>query len=227
MSALDPTTLSDRVYRTLLVVYPAAHRRAYGPSMAQVFRDLCRDAQLQAGAWGLVALWLRTLLDLSVTAVTEHWYEKGRDHMASILETQGLGPALTDFSRQLTETAPFEVHFTIKGALPRLTEAAETTIYDLVQEAVSNATRHAQANNLWIALRCGEDEIAVSVRDDGAGFDLDKWKTEMATRGADPEAGMHGRAEALGGNLAVESAVGAGTTVRFASPLSPNLRGGA
>ena len=63
---------SDRVYRWLLFFYPADHRREYGPLMAQLFRDHCRDALQQAGAIGLIKLWVNTLIDLITTVIIEH-----------------------------------------------------------------------------------------------------------------------------------------------------------
>jgi serine/threonine protein kinase len=69
-----PRTLawSEQVYRALLLLYPAAHRRAYGPWMVQLFRDLCRDALDMDGALGLVKLWFRTVPDIAATAVQEY-----------------------------------------------------------------------------------------------------------------------------------------------------------
>ena len=61
---------SERVYEALLVAYPREFRREYGPHMAQAFRDLCREER-QDGAYGLLRLWARTLLDLTATAFAE------------------------------------------------------------------------------------------------------------------------------------------------------------
>jgi hypothetical protein len=63
---------SDKLYRMLLFVYPAKHRLEYGPHMAQAFRDLCHDAHCKGGVWGLITLWIRTLVDITATAVVEH-----------------------------------------------------------------------------------------------------------------------------------------------------------
>lgn len=63
--------VSERVYRALLAVYPKQFRDAYGPQMAQVFRDLCREEIGRAGIAGLVVLWARAVLDLLSTAFTE------------------------------------------------------------------------------------------------------------------------------------------------------------
>ena len=63
---------SQRAYARLLKLYPQAHREAYGESMLQVFGDQCREAQACRGGPGLLALWLRTLLDLAVSILREH-----------------------------------------------------------------------------------------------------------------------------------------------------------
>ena len=62
---------SERVYETLLLMYPKGFRDAYGPHMVQVFGDLCRDERDRAGLVGLVMLWARTVLDLLRTAASE------------------------------------------------------------------------------------------------------------------------------------------------------------
>jgi hypothetical protein len=65
-------SLSIACYRTLLIAYPAQHRRAYGPLMQQVFRDQCHAACAQGHMSGLLRLWLRTLPDIASTAIMEH-----------------------------------------------------------------------------------------------------------------------------------------------------------
>lgn len=69
LSAQRLLAISDRLYRLLLVGYPASFRRRYGPEMAQVFRDCVRDA-CQNG--GLLGLWARTLGDLLSAVPAEH-----------------------------------------------------------------------------------------------------------------------------------------------------------
>lgn len=63
--------LSERAYRALLAAYPASFRREYGPQMAQLFRDLCRDALRRRGPAGLAGVWVRTLWDGMVSLVSE------------------------------------------------------------------------------------------------------------------------------------------------------------
>ena len=63
---------SRRVYTWLLGLYPQEHRSEYGAEMVRLFTDQCRSAINQRGRPGLVALWLRTLVDLGKTALIEH-----------------------------------------------------------------------------------------------------------------------------------------------------------
>jgi hypothetical protein len=70
-------TLSDRLYRLLLLAYPASFRHRYGSEMVQVFRDCNRDAYQQRGAMGLLWFWAHTLGDLAATAPQEYLAELG------------------------------------------------------------------------------------------------------------------------------------------------------
>jgi hypothetical protein len=79
LPAVTPARLALRVYGALLRLYPARYRQAYGPVMAQLFRDLLRDADAQAGAGRraapLLGLWLRVLFDTLRSAPAERWAE--------------------------------------------------------------------------------------------------------------------------------------------------------
>jgi hypothetical protein len=61
-----------RLFQRLLAAYPRQHRREYGPAMAQLFRDQCRDAWGEGREQALIWLWLRVLPDLVKTSVVEH-----------------------------------------------------------------------------------------------------------------------------------------------------------
>lgn len=63
---------SARLYRALLLAFPAPFRRAYGDEMARTFRDLCREAWRTGGAGGVLALWPGALRDLLLAASAEH-----------------------------------------------------------------------------------------------------------------------------------------------------------
>jgi signal transduction histidine kinase len=89
--------------------------------------------------------------------------------------------------------------------MARLPEPIEVAAYYVVSEALTNATRHAQASVARVTAGERDDRLYLSVRDDGAG-------------GADPArgsglTGLRDRAEALGGSLEISSPAGRGTLI--------------
>ncbi|MFZ5787083.1 MAG: sensor histidine kinase, partial [Acidobacteriota bacterium] len=91
----------------------------------------------------------------------------------------------------------------------RLPPEHETALYRIAQEAVTNALRHAEATRISVLLERHEGAVVLVVEDNGTGFD----EREALQRGRLGLIGMRERAEALGGKMVVESAVGTGTTV--------------
>jgi signal transduction histidine kinase len=89
----------------------------------------------------------------------------------------------------------------------------ETAIYRIVQEALTNATKHGQAKRAVVEVHEDERNVRVMVRDDGRGFD----PVDKSSGFGLP--GMRERAELLGGALSIESAVGNGTMVSAVLPV--------
>ena len=90
-----------------------------------------------------------------------------------------------------------------------------------VREALTNALRHAQATEVLLGLALGEGEIVISVRDNGRGFDVSAMRPE-------PGHGLHNlrvRLERIGGELAITSKPGQGTSVEMRVPLQDASRG--
>lgn len=71
----------ERLYRALLWLYPVSHRRAYGPLMTQMFRDLCREAYYTGGIRGVTRLCVHMVFDLARSALVEHLDRKGNHVM--------------------------------------------------------------------------------------------------------------------------------------------------
>jgi PAS domain S-box-containing protein len=96
----------------------------------------------------------------------------------------------------------------------RLSNTLETSLYRIVQEAVTNVLRYAQANNLGILIERSEGRVKVLIEDDGLGFEPDQVK-KGAHLGL---IGMQERVEMLGGTLTIESSEGMGTTIVVEAP---------
>jgi signal transduction histidine kinase len=92
----------------------------------------------------------------------------------------------------------------------------ERQVFRILQEAVANVVRHARANSLTVSIAVEDGHLAITVQDDGVGFD----PTERAVRSRRLGlTSMFERAQALGGRLTIDSSPGTGTTVRAEVPL--------
>lgn len=92
-----------------------------------------------------------------------------------ILETQGLVAALRQYVQQLRETETLTIHFDTVAQLPYETDVAGT-IFSIIQEAMTNVKRHAQARQVWLAVALEDDQCLITLRDDGYGFDVQAFK---------------------------------------------------
>jgi signal transduction histidine kinase len=135
------------------------------------------------------------------------------------LETHGLGGALRTYVDQLqTGNAPY-FHFEDGGFNERLPTDVEGTAFVVVQEAINNARKHAAADNIWIRLTPGEDDLRITVEDDGQGFDPSAVQ-ENANREAHLGLlSMQERAELIGADLEIRSAPGQGGRIALRIPL--------
>jgi signal transduction histidine kinase len=107
---------------------------------------------------------------------------------------------------------PVEVRSSITQRLPA---AIETALYRVVQEALTNATRHAGANRIRVEIDQDQDCLRGIIGDDGVGFEVDR----CVKNGGLGLRGMQERLAALGGSMQVVSAPGRGSEIRFRLPM--------
>ncbi|HIP88069.1 MAG TPA: GAF domain-containing protein [Anaerolineales bacterium] len=137
-----------------------------------------------------------------------------------ILETQGLRAALAQYIAKRAETDPLPVHLEApEGVDERLNKDAQGVIFYIIEEAISNARKHAQAENVWVRLRVEDNTFIAEVEDDGRGFDLDTVLADYTSRGSLGMTNMFERAELVGGQLDIQTAPGRGTRVILTVPL--------
>jgi signal transduction histidine kinase len=135
------------------------------------------------------------------------------DLRPSTLSNLGLAPTLEILAREFAERSGIQVHCQAEPV--RLEANAELVIYRVVQEAITNISKYAQARQVWIRLAEDAGHIDVSVRDDGVGFDM-----AAAPGSAYGLVGMRFRVEAEGGTLTLHSQPGQGTTVQVRLPAT-------
>ena len=139
----------------------------------------------------------------------------------SILDDLGLAAAVTHRAQDLAELHGIAVDVRIEGidteALPPL---LQTTVYRVVQEALTNVARHAKARRATVRLVRDEATVELHVQDDGIGFEATAHRS--AAGGGARRLGLQGmreRAALLGGSVEIESPPGGGTTIAVRFPV--------
>jgi PAS domain S-box-containing protein len=138
----------------------------------------------------------------------------------SILDDLGLKTAVRSFCRQSQKSYPelridTEIDLNPEG----LSERLELVIYRVVQECVTNAARHGAATQIGLRLEEKDDEISLSIEDDGCGFDVDAVCGEDGSCSGMGLENIRERTEIFGGRFWIDSTVGAGTLVRCRWPI--------
>jgi signal transduction histidine kinase len=139
-----------------------------------------------------------------------------------LLDEMGLVPALEVYLRDQSAVSGVAIELETGGLDAGPAREIQIACFRLVQEAVTNALRHAKARKLLVRLMATGDDVEVTVRDDGCGFAPQSTLAEAVARGHIGIVGVRERVRALGGRFAIESAPGAGTTLRATLPLRPH-----
>lgn len=177
-----------------------AHEAIPDPDLARRCRELCQLAQQALADVKRLALGLRP----------------------SLLDDLGLAPALERLTADVQANHPIAVTLHTAGlGNDRLPGTVETAVFRIVQEAMSNVVRHANAGRATVTVRRHNGSVTVEVGDDGKGI-----APEML-RGRNPGhlglTGMRERATLLGGELAITSVPGRGTQITATLPIGGKL----
>jgi PAS domain S-box-containing protein len=172
-------------------------------------RDVARSAQpeIEARAESIVEL-------------SSHVFEAVRGIMQRLrpaaLDALGLRDAVNQLVVQWQRRNPaVECTFEVSGSLSGFGELVNITVYRLVQECLTNVAKHARAKHVAVRLqRASEDELQLSVRDDGRGMELDAKRSGLGL------IGLRERVEALNGRLLLASAPGGGLEVFASLPVA-------
>lgn len=136
------------------------------------------------------------------------------------LEYLGLAAAVGRFCDELHERQGVEIEFQSESIPKDLPTAVALCLFRVLQEAVQNAMKHSGSRHFEVTLLGGTDQIHLSVRDSGSGFDA----TEAMGGGGLGLKSMRERLKLVQGELSIESQPGKGTTVHARVPVSPKIR---
>ncbi|NJC95381.1 MAG: GAF domain-containing sensor histidine kinase [Anaerolineae bacterium] len=139
-----------------------------------------------------------------------------------ILESQGLNAALQAMAEKMRETFAQNVIINVDDMLLENMEMGKQgVIFYIIEEAVNNARKHANAPHIWVRLRSFETGIALlEVEDDGMGFNLEAVNKSYDQRGSLGMINLRERTELVNGLLNIDSAPGKGTRVQVYLPLT-------
>ena len=148
--------------------------------------------------------------------VEKHLRRYSHELRPTILDDLGWIPAVRFLADGVSKRGNLPIHIdaTVSGRLPT---AIETTLYRLVQEALTNAVKHAKASNVWIRAWREDFTQCCTIRDDGAGFKIPR--AQGTHRKGLGLVAMRERVSAIGGTLQIESRPGHGTEISIRLPL--------
>ena len=179
--------------------------------------------QLESLARGGGELAARSRVDEIVDTV-QHTLERVRQLSLSLrppqLDDLGLAAALRSHLDRQARVAGLQAHFEMQDAPHELAPDTETACFRVAQEAINNVLRHARARNLWVRLFTASGRLAISVRDDGRGFDIESVRERSAGGGSLGLLGMEERMALAGGSFELRSAPGQGTVLLATFPLA-------
>ncbi|MFC5473169.1 cache domain-containing protein [Paraherbaspirillum soli] len=126
-----------------------------------------------------------------------------QDLRPAILDDLGLAAALDHLTHEWVEHAGIPIEFSASGGTDGISDVANTVLFRIAQEALTNIARHAQASRIVMQLQGDQQAVSLTVRDDGTGFDVDQID-------GNPKRGiglrnMVERLEAVGGQLRLNS----------------------
>src|SRR6267378_3614509 len=152
--------------------------------------------------------------------VEKHLRRYSHELRPTILDDLGWIPAIRFLADGISKRAhiPIRIEASFSGRLPG---AIETTLYRIVQEALTNAVKHAKASGVWIRAWRENHVLCCSVRDDGLGFDSSQVHMATGRKGLGLIA-MRERVSAIGGTLRIESRPDHGTELSIRLPMEGN-----
>jgi two-component system sensor histidine kinase UhpB len=155
---------------------------------------------------------------------TRHTIERVRQLSINLrplqLDDLGLAAALRSHLDRQAKLGGLAPHFEIQEVPLNISADIETACFRVAQEAINNIVRHSKAANVWLRLFVAGERLALSVRDDGSGFDVAAAQKRAAAGASLGVVSMEERVALAGGSFQIHSAPGQGTVVVASFPVA-------
>lgn len=139
------------------------------------------------------------------------------------LEKSGLISAIQEYLGIIENEDRLKCHLKIKGKMVKLVYSTERGLYYIVREAITNIKKHAEASTIEVTIEFQDENLIVSVRDDGKGFDPSKEEHNSIIEHVGIRS-IKERARVLRSNITIDSKPGEGTTVKLVLPLNFHIQ---
>jgi len=139
------------------------------------------------------------------------------------LDDLGLVPTLRKFVQDFEEKTKIRAVFETAGRELRMPSAMEAAVYRLVQEAFSNALKHASPTYVSLEIKFYPRRVMITIQDNGVGFDVEQTMARSKKSSHYGLIGMSERGELLNGKMDIQSARGQGTKISISIPVSTDL----
>jgi signal transduction histidine kinase len=137
------------------------------------------------------------------------------------LETKGLSAALEQYGQRLRETENVNIRVQPGNFANELNVNFAATVFAIIDEAVTNARKHAGRALIHVTAERREHALVATVRDEGPGFDVNQIVDSYDEGSSHGLQNMRDRAMLIGGELRIDSAPGRGTRITLIAPLPP------
>lgn len=203
----------------------------------RIARDLHDDTAQVLFAQLLRVSALRSRLDGNMEEIASQCEEALGDAIEGIrrqahqlrppaLDDLGLRLATEELCNRMADVMGHPVDLDASGLRTRQDSEVELVLYRVIQEALTNVHKHANANRTRVELANVDDMIQVVIADDGQGFDMARLEGDSAKGMALGLFGMEERVELVGGTMYVSSAPGRGTRITIRVPANRRYRDG-
>ena len=155
-----------------------------------------------------------------VTALLESVRNLSQLLRPSILDDLGLIPAMRSYVERFQARSQIRVSISTPETETRLPPPLEVALYRGLQEALTNIVRHAEASQVDLSLRIGDDAVTLRIEDNGVGFDAAAFLHQPPADHGMGLIGMQERVASHGGTLGIDSRPGNGTRLTLSVPLT-------